>query len=202
VTTAATLLRPLIGLSLLSLTCCASPALDQSPSVDPPPPEPKPMPMPIPTPTPAPTKAPTPATQLTQLIHAEPENWLDAPVTKGDWVYRVTGVGSQAIFADAGSGPRLAIRCDRTQGQVFIARAGNASEPVAMRILTETTTRLATAAPDLALAPNLVASVDAADPLLDAMAISKGRIAVETAGLATLYLPSWPEITKVIEDCR
>ncbi|MGE5953581.1 MAG: hypothetical protein ACM308_08200 [Qipengyuania vulgaris] len=39
-------------------------------------------------------------------------------------------------------------------------------------------------------------------PLLDAMALTKGRFAVETPGLPTLYLPAWAEVTRVIEDCR
>jgi len=33
------------------------------------------------------------------------------------------------------------------------------------------------------------------------MALSKGRFAVETQGLETLYVPAWPEMTRVIEDC-
>lgn len=39
------------------------------------------------------------------------------------------------------------------------------------------------------------------DPLLDAMAFSRGRFALESSSGA-LYLPSYPEITRVIEDCR
>ena len=46
------------------------------------------------------------------------------------------------------------------------------------------------------------ASLQAQDPLLDAMAFSKGRFAIENAGLPTLYVPSYPEVTRVIEDCR
>jgi len=34
------------------------------------------------------------------------------------------------------------------------------------------------------------------------MAFSRGRFALETAGQETLYLPSWPEISRVVEDCR
>ena len=45
-------------------------------------------------------------------------------------------------------------------------------------------------------------SLGARDPLLDQMAFSKGRFAVEVAGRTPLYLPSWPEVTRVIEDCR
>jgi len=48
----------------------------------------------------------------------------------------------------------------------------------------------------------LAVSLAARDPLLDAMAFSRGRFAVETAGLPTLYVPSWTEVSRVIEDCR
>jgi hypothetical protein len=40
------------------------------------------------------------------------------------------------------------------------------------------------------------------DPLLDAMALSKGHFAIEAEGLAPLYLPSHAEVSRVIEDCR
>lgn len=40
------------------------------------------------------------------------------------------------------------------------------------------------------------------DPLLDQMAFSRGRFTLEVAGLPALYLPSWPEVSRVIEDCR
>jgi hypothetical protein len=48
----------------------------------------------------------------------------------------------------------------------------------------------------------IFARVPARDALLDAMAFSKGRFAVEVAGLQALYVPSYPEVTRVIEDCR
>jgi hypothetical protein len=34
------------------------------------------------------------------------------------------------------------------------------------------------------------------------MAYSRGRFMVETAGLPALYLPSWPEVTRVVDDCQ
>jgi hypothetical protein len=51
-------------------------------------------------------------------------------------------------------------------------------------------------------APRLVGTIPARDPLLDAMAFSKGRFAVEVTGGAPLYVPAYPEVTRVIEDCR
>ncbi|HCY02645.1 MAG TPA: hypothetical protein DHU71_07085, partial [Erythrobacter sp.] len=49
---------------------------------------------------------------------------------------------------------------------------------------------------------SLTATLAANDPLLDAMAVTRGRFAVETPGLSTLYLPPWAEVSRVIEDCR
>lgn len=48
----------------------------------------------------------------------------------------------------------------------------------------------------------LVAALIPADALLDSIAFSRGRFAVELPGLATLYLPSSAELSRVIEDCR
>jgi hypothetical protein len=48
----------------------------------------------------------------------------------------------------------------------------------------------------------LIARLPAGDPLIDAMAFSRGRFMVEAGTAAPLYLPSWPEISRVAEDCR
>ena len=56
-------------------------------------------------------------------------------------------------------------------------------------------------APEAAGSPRR-ASVPARDPLLDAMAFSRGRFAVEVSGGPTLVVPAYPEVTRVIEDCR
>jgi hypothetical protein len=40
------------------------------------------------------------------------------------------------------------------------------------------------------------------DPLLDAMASSRGRIGISASGLAALVVPPWAEVGRVIEDCR
>ncbi|WP_324743459.1 hypothetical protein U8326_08035 [Tsuneonella sp. CC-YZS046] len=71
-----------------------------------------------------------------------------------------------------------------------------------MRIMTETATRLLDARPTGAQSADLATNLSARDSLLDAIALSRGRFAVEAAGLPTLYLPSWAEVSRVIEDCR
>jgi len=38
--------------------------------------------------------------------------------------------------------------------------------------------------------------------LLDAMAFSRGRFATAASGAPMLTVPSAPEVTRVVEDCR
>lgn len=155
-----------------------------------------PPPAPAPSPTPAPTPPPVIAAPEPQF-----ENWIDAPQTPGDWSYVSEPQESLALFGDATPDHLFVLRCDRATRQVGIARRGTAPVQLVMRIRTETMERILTASqlPDRGM---VAASLDASDPLLDAMAISRGRFAVEIQGMRTLYVPSWPEVTRVIEDCR
>ena len=153
-----------------------------------------------PPPTPAPSPAPTPATVPVQQV--PPADWIDAPQTPGDWTYRALNGGSQALFGVPASGVRFAMNCTLATRTITLSRAGQVAGTVPMRILTETQTRLIDARSVGDTQPGVAASLNARDPLLDAMAFSKGRFGVETAGLPTLYLPAWPEVSRVIEDCR
>jgi hypothetical protein len=139
------------------------------------PPPPAPAPAPAPAPTPAPTPAPAPART----------DWEDAPQTPGDWTY----ANGAAAFGLPGQ-PRLTMTC--AGGAVRIAVPGAAAGLLTVR--TETATRAVQATGG-------IAALQARDPLLDAMAFSKGRFAIEGGGQA-LYVPAWPEISRVIEDCR
>jgi hypothetical protein len=80
---------------------------------------------------------------------------------------------------------------------VSLPASGAPSPVVTIRSETATSTLQASAADR-----ELSAAIAAGDPLLDAMALSKGKFAVETAGLPPLFLPSWAEVSRVIEDCR
>ncbi|MGN3973614.1 hypothetical protein [Tsuneonella sp. SYSU-LHT278] len=127
---------------------------------------------------------------------------MDAPQTDGDWFYRRSAATTAALFGTAGADARFALTCRIADRTITLARAGTASGGVPLRIRTETADRVLTAQPSGGDLPSLVATVAANDPILDAMAFSKGRFAVEAAGQSTLYLPSWPEVTRVVEDCR
>jgi hypothetical protein len=128
---------------------------------------------------------------------------MDAPQTPGDWFYIPQTGASIAAYGPAERQPLFALRCDRGSRTVSIGRTSASLAPQPMTIRTESATRSFSANPTQGSVERLVAAAGpAADPFLDAMAFSKGRFAVEVAGEATLYLPSWPEVTRVIEDCR
>ena len=156
-----------------------------------PPPQPTPAPTPAPAPAPAPTPAPTPS----PLPFAG--NWMDAPQTPGDWYY----TNGAARFGPPQSEALLVMRCDRAAGIVEVVRSGSVAA-TQMAIRTETMERGVAAAPVGGPLPTVMARIPAREPLLDAMAFSKGRFAVEVTGLSTIYVPSYPEVTRVIEDCR
>jgi hypothetical protein len=63
------------------------------------------------------------------------------------------------------------------------------------------TKTLATSASD-ANPAYLAADIAATDPILDAMAFSRGRVLVEMEGQQPVILPSWAEIARIVEDCR
>jgi hypothetical protein len=145
---------------------------------------------PVPTPTPVPTPAP---------IH---DSWMDAPATAGDWSYRGQADGGIAAFGDPSSGARFTIRCDLAGRTIVLSRAGQGSGAGRMIVRTESQMRALTAKPASGALPAVEARVAAGDRLLDAMALGKGRFAIEVTGAPTLFLPSWAEVSRAIEDCR
>ena len=164
--------------------------------------KPAPEPTPVPSPTPVATPAPTPAPVAT----ASPvfDNWMDAPQTPGDWRYVAEPTETLAVFG-TGRTPdtvELIIRCDLSTRRVGIARSGSANGQVEMLVRTETQDRTLTATPMGGVAPLITVQLSANDNLLDAIAFSKGRFAVVTPGTNALYAPAYPEITRVMEDCR
>ena len=175
--------RVALALSLLAVTCCQTP--------EPPPPAPAPPPPPPVTTAPPPV-APPPAA-----------NWIDRPQTPGDWSYLVEPGETLARFGTSAT-PLLVIACNLRTREIGIVRATSAPKQgdVAMRISTETTSRPVIAQAASNAPARVMATLAPRDPLLDAMAITRGRFAVEVEGEAGLYVPAWAEVTRVIEDCR
>ena len=106
------------------------------------------------------------------------------PLTPGQWTYAASATGSEARY-----GAAFSLRCDRATRTVIISRPGAA--PTVLTIATDSVTR------NLPVGGRLLAN----DPLLDAIAFSRGRFIVSGGG-ATLAIPSWPEAARSIEDCR
>jgi len=161
-------------------------------------PAPKPS-VPPPAAEPAPPPPPPPPAAVNE---PEYENYLDAPQTAGTWFYEDEPGEKLALFGQSVREPVFMMRCAASE----IALARVSSQPQTgehiMSVTTETTVRQLKAAP-VAGRPDLIAArLAPRDPLLDAMAITKGRFAIEVEGERTLYLPAWVEITRVIEDCR
>lgn len=142
-----------------------------------------------------PTPAPAPMSTAPTY-----ENYLDAPQTPGDWRYEAMRSGGLARFGTPGS-TILEIVCDPGARQVIILRPSDANSSRVMNITTETIVRDVVAEP-VRGRDQLAARLPVNDPLLDAMAVTKGRFAIATQGERTLYVPAWVEVTRVIEDCR
>lgn len=174
------LLRHGLSCALIAtLAACASP----------PPPAPAPRPRPVaPTPTPPP---PPPPARVT--------DWHDAPITPGVWHWGREGAESVARFGRPGNSA-FVVRCAPASRTISLDLPNpGATQNVSMTVTTSSLTR------SLWLQPRgawLETVLNARDPLLDAMGFSRGRFAVTASGVASLYLPSWPEVSRVIEDCR
>jgi hypothetical protein len=127
-----------------------------------------------------------------------PSDWRDAPATPGDWSWSMEGGRSVARFA----GGALILSCDPAAGAVTLFRQGASQGAVPLTIMASDVARPLSGRPVAGPPPAIAVAIPARDSILDAMAFSRGRFAVETAGLPTLYVPSWPEVSRVIEDCR
>lgn len=150
-----------------------------------------------------PPAAAPPATPLAPAVVPDdpPGSWIDWPIAAGDWVYRRDSRGSIALFGPMNSEALVTLRCDTGRRRVFLARkSGLASAPMTIRTsarLKEFSART-TGGTQAYLATELLAS----DPILDAMAYSRGRIALQAKGTRSLAIPVWSEIGRVIDDCR
>ena len=149
------------------------------------PPRPAPVRAPVetaPPPAPAPVAAPRPA------------DWRDWAFTRGDWRYRRFGAATAAEYGDA-TAVHAALRCE--SGSVRLVWPAAQPGQIAIRTSTTEVFRTATAASEggaqLVFPPR--------DSLLDAMAFSRGRFVLQS-GTLDLVLPPWPEVARVIEDCR
>ena len=158
-------------------------------------------PAPAPVPPPVRNAAPAPAPAALPPVPQAPvyDSWIDAPATPGVWRYGPNSTGSEAGFWSTGGMPLLRLSCRTASRSLVLSLPDNGARQPVVTVRAETATRtLAARLSDR----EMTAELPATDPLLDAMALSKGRFAIETEGLPPLYLPSHAEVSRVIEDCR
>jgi len=102
-----------------------------------------------------------------------------------------------ASYGVAGGRPLLVIRCEVAAKRLIFARPGAGQGAMTVR-----TSYGAQVWPTTATFAEVRAARGASDPVLDQVAYSRGKFAVEVAGLEPLILPVWAQISRVIEDCR
>lgn len=113
------------------------------------------------------------------------ESGKSLALATGQWTYVAAASGSEARY-----GTHTAIRCDRATRTVTIYRSSLAN--TSLTISTSAVTRA------LPVGGRLLAN----DPLLDAIAFSRGRFLISDGRGLVLAVPSWPEAARSIEDCR
>jgi hypothetical protein len=123
-----------------------------------------------------------------------------ATAIAGNWSYAATADGSEAVFANATGSPQLWVHCTRATRRVSIAKPATRAAPL-LNVWTSSLTRSAPASFNPATG-RLTIDLAAADPLLDAIVSSRGRIGLTIAGQPSLVVPAWAEAARVIEDCR
>ena len=118
----------------------------------------------------------------------------------GSWSYRGVPGGSEARFVDTTGTARLVLRCTKASRQISLSHTSAVAAP-SLLVWTSSASRNLPAR----FEPNamrVTAELAAFDVLLDAIAFSRGRIAVMMGGGSPLVVPAWPEAARTIEDCR
>jgi hypothetical protein len=132
-----------------------------------------------------------PAAALAQAPLATVDAYRGRPLTTGAWTLLLAAGSSEARYGDVGR-PRLTLRCDLSARRVRIARPDRPPGPIT--IITSSVVRTLTSPGE----------VLASEPLLDAIAFSRGRFVVTSGagGSDALIIPAWPEAARIVEDCR
>jgi hypothetical protein len=110
-----------------------------------------------------------------------------SPATAGQWRYVATSGGSEARF-----GTGFVLACNRVSRTVALKRGNGAIPKRAMTIVTDLNLRR--------LPVNGVVAIS--DPVLDAIAFTRGRFIVVEEGALPLVIPASAEAARSIEDCR
>ena len=140
------------------------------------------------------------ALAVQSLAPALSVDFSTASPAPGRWSFIALPGASEATFTDSSGAARLVIRCNLPLRRVSISRVGSAPA-ASVGLWTSSAARTLPARFDPA-ARRVTVDMTAFDPLLDALAFSRGRFAVSLPGFAPLVVPTWPEPARAVEDCR
>jgi hypothetical protein len=177
-----------LGLSaaaLFTLTTCAAPQ-----ALPPPPPPPPPVNNTVLLP---------PVVKTPEIVQPT-GHWTDWPMEAGAWSYTRDDRGSIARYGVAGRDALVMLRCDRQRARIYFSRA--ARETGSMMVRTSSVSKAVPVGASSAQPPYVASELAVNDTVLDAMAFSRGRIALELPGTQNIAIPVWSEIGRVVEDCR
>ncbi|MFC4291537.1 hypothetical protein ACFOWX_03820 [Sphingorhabdus arenilitoris] len=162
------------------------------------------VPAPPPTsPAPAPRTAPPVSAPADTGIKQPTGSWLDWDIAPGSWVYRQDGRGSIALFGETGRDALVTLRCDRGRGQLYLARADESGTGAgSFTIRSHAMMKSYSAGTTGGTPPYVAVALAPTDTILDAVAFTRGRIAIEAAGQKHIAIPIWSEVPRVIDDCR
>ncbi len=126
-------------------------------------------------------------------------DWRDLAQSPGDWRWSVAAGKSTAAFGEPGAVAALTLACDAATRSVVLTLSEPAVAPATVSITTTSQRRILAGAP---VTGGLAVAILGRDGILDAIAFSRGRFIVQTLGAPPVIAPSWPEISRVIDDCR
>ena len=135
-------------------------------------------------------------------LHAQaaPADLSNAAPIAGSWNYAPAAGGGEARFVNATGLAQLTLQCTRATRRVRIFKPANVAAPF-LTVWTSSLQRNVPASFD-PTTNRISIDVSAFDALLDAMMFSRGRVGVAVSGSPALVVPPWPEIARVVEDCR
>ncbi len=129
-------------------------------------------------------------------------DWTDWDISPGIWIYRDDRRGSIALFGEPGENATFMIRCDENRGRLYLSRAGEVGDNATMTLRASSGLQSFSAYNSGGSVDYVAVTIAPDDIVLDRIAFSRGRFAVETEGLRSIAVPIWPEFTRVVEDCR
>lgn len=134
---------------------------------------------------------------------AVPANWEDWPRSPGDWSYRQDGRGSIALFGKPGHNADVMLRCDSARRSLYLSVAARTTTTQQADLSIRTSSmRKSLTLRSTGEAPYMAVELAPRDPLLDAMAFSRGKFVLAMDARTWFTVPPWAELSRVIEDCR